>query len=682
MATAQQLFVDQFITLINTNPNLNAKVIASSPHPGIMRVTSKGTDTPWITWISAASTVTGTGTFTAKAATGSPQYAEMWFSWTLAPGDTVKLNVGAGTSVDLTYNLPVATTVDAGGFDHTGYTPGGSSGGVAVGGSGIGSAQHRRLVVMECGAASTSFGSLFALDPQDATGVAIPTFKVAQTLPAAGASLGESVYVTATRQGYVWDGTGWRDITSSPILSYANDAALQADLTQQIGVYSVATDTGNMYVMTGDGWRRIGIVEFATYADLAAYDAAIGTEAISRDMDVLFLRVDDTLGNESWIPISELVKTEAQIRATQNVAGLAAIATDTGKRYVNNGTRWIQDPIEHYATEADLLAATPIDGHLAWADDTSVVFTATGGVWNRLQGPQVTYGTTAPTTPGVGDMWFDDSANGQTLNIWTGTAWKGASGVTVGGTGSKVILPGYFNENPSQTATADDIGGLAFRYNGGVKQLWLNKGTNWSAMTPSLGDPANAGKVAIADASGNMTWTSNAGPQSNTFEFNGTQAGWVAIGRPSRYISLEGHVQMASNTSLMLVGQREGSWIDWSSVAQSYANVQYDTGGYRYTDLKSSASWEQSNAGCNISRHEGSYYLQSGKYAKYKVYISLLEDGNMVFEAWLSLLSDNSTPMFSSCMYVITGDFRNHLTQIGIKARSGNMHGTMAAQWV
>ena len=73
MATAQSLFVDQFVTLINGNPNLAARVIASSPHPGILRVTSKAADTPWITWISAASTVTGAGTFAAKAATGSPQ---------------------------------------------------------------------------------------------------------------------------------------------------------------------------------------------------------------------------------------------------------------------------------------------------------------------------------------------------------------------------------------------------------------------------------------------------------------------------------------------------------------------------------------------------------------------------------------------------------------------------------
>ena len=469
MATAQQLFVDQFVTLINNNPNLNARVIASSPHPGILRVTAKGTDSPWITWISAASSVTGTGTFASKAATGSPQYAELWFSWTLAPGDTVKLNVGAGISVDLTYNLPVGTTVDVGGFDHTGYTPGGSAGGVAVGGSGIGSAAHRRLVVMECGSASSSFGSMFALDPQDATGVAIPTFRVATSLPAAGSSQGESVYVTATRQGYVWDGTAWRDITASPIRSFANDAQLQANTTEAVGTYAVASDTGNMYVMTLDGWRRIGIVEFSTYADLIAYDAAIGTEAISRDMDVLFLRVEDGAGVESWIPISELVKTEAQILATGNVPGLAAIATDTGKRFVNNGTRWIQDPIEHYPTEADLLAATPIDGHLAWADDTSVVFTAAGGAWHRLQGPQISVGTVEPTGAATGDLWYLRSGDERGLKIWDGTdadpanhGWRDA------------------DRNPIMY-----VGAGAF--NGGN----VNRAGNWGMPAGTVPDPQN-----------------------------------------------------------------------------------------------------------------------------------------------------------------------------------------------
>ena len=145
MATAQQLFVDQFVKAINAEPNLAARVIASSPSTGLLRVTTRTTSDPRANFLLGGSTVTGAGTFTSRPVTGSPKYVELYFSWTLAPGDTVKINAGDNfQSLDLTYNLPLGTTVDAGGLDHTtiggGGGTGGGSGGVAIGGSGIGSA--------------------------------------------------------------------------------------------------------------------------------------------------------------------------------------------------------------------------------------------------------------------------------------------------------------------------------------------------------------------------------------------------------------------------------------------------------------------------------------------------------------------------------------------------------------
>ena len=388
MATSQQLFVDQFVNSINSNPNLNTRIIASSPSAGILRVTTRNADTPQIVFSLGGSTIVNkTGTFVSRAATGSPKYAELWFSWTLAPGDTVAINVGTNiTTSDVNYNLPLGTAVDPGGLNHTTIGGGGvgggggTGGGVAIGGGGIGTARNRRLVVMECGAASASFGSLFALDPQDAVGVAIPTFRVATSLPAAGSSMGEAVYITATRQGYVWDGVSWRDVTASPIRSFANDAALQADTTEPVGAYAVASDTGNMYVRTPDGWRRIGITEFATYADLVAYNAPLGAQALSHDFEVVFLRTLSG-GVPTWRPTTSYVATEAAILATPNIAGMQAVATDSARTYVNDGTRWIEQPIRHYDTEAQLLAAIPPENTLAWANDTSHIFT-----WTNAKG--------------------------------------------------------------------------------------------------------------------------------------------------------------------------------------------------------------------------------------------------------------------------------------------------------
>ena len=423
MATAQSLVVQGLIDLINSNGNINAEVIASSPSAGYIRVTARAAGTPSIGYLAGGSSVTGAGTFVSYPSTGSPKYAELAVSWTLAPGDTVKINVGDGVrSVDMTYNLPLNTVVDPGGFDHSTAAGGGGgagagAGGVIVGGSGVASAQHRRLVVVEAGSASASFGSMFALDPQDATGVAIPTFRVTNSLPAAGSALGQALYITATRQGYVWDGTDWRDITASPIRAFPNDAALQANTTEALGTYAVATDTGNLYVRTPDGWRRIGITEFSTYNDLISYAAPTGSEAVANDIDVLFLRVLEA-GVPEWKPISVMAKDEATILATQNIAGLQAVATDTGRTYVNDGTRWIEQPIRHYDTQAELLAATPPDGTLAWADDTGNVFTwATGKGWiglNTGQDDPIPVGAMMDfPTRAIPNGWLE--CNGQTI---------------------------------------------------------------------------------------------------------------------------------------------------------------------------------------------------------------------------------------------------------------------------
>ena len=77
MATAQSLIVDAFVAQINSNANLNARVIASSPSAGILRVTTRGVDTPKAGYLAAGSSVTGAGTFADKAPTGNPQYAEV-----------------------------------------------------------------------------------------------------------------------------------------------------------------------------------------------------------------------------------------------------------------------------------------------------------------------------------------------------------------------------------------------------------------------------------------------------------------------------------------------------------------------------------------------------------------------------------------------------------------------------
>jgi microcystin-dependent protein len=228
-----------------------------------------------------------------------------------------------------------------------------------------------------------SFGAMFALDPQDATGVAIPTFRVVTSLPTAGSSLGESVYVTSTRQGYVWDGVAWRDVTASPIRSFANDALLQADTTERSAPtrwpQTRATCTSERLV--------VGVASASASSPPTRTcwltTPQSGSEAVANDLNVVFLRIDDN-GTLTWQPVSTMATLEADILATQNIEGLQAVSTDSGRTYVNDGTRWVEQPIRHYDTEAELLADTPPPNTLAWANDTAHVFTYANNAWLGL----------------------------------------------------------------------------------------------------------------------------------------------------------------------------------------------------------------------------------------------------------------------------------------------------------
>ena len=93
----------------------------------------------------------------------------------------------------------------------------------------------------------------------------------------------------------------------------------------------------------------------------------------------------------------------------------------------------IEEPIAHYATEALLLAATPINGTIAWSDDTGYVFTRSANTWKRLNGPQVTVSTTEPAVKATGDMWYPTGGSSG-LQLWDGTdanpanhLWRGIS---------------------------------------------------------------------------------------------------------------------------------------------------------------------------------------------------------------------------------------------------------------
>ena len=285
----------------------------------------------------------------------------------------------------------------------------------------------RRLVVTDSDPASPEYGRLFALAPNTASAVGIPAFRFGPTKPAVGSELGEAFYETTTRRGWVWDGSGWREIAASPVVTFATEAAMLLDVSKPVGTFAVTADTGQLFVRTNAGWKLQGVKEYPTFAALAAdspVQGALGLvlsegtlwERTSTNWRLLGLReLPDTAAvvawtdpktsntgdrvlelahdvlyirtSTGWRPASLWEDTDANIRAaTWALDGQEAVATDSGRTYVHVNGAWQESPIDHYATQAALLAATPAVSQLAWADDTNHVFTwsSTTTQWTGL----------------------------------------------------------------------------------------------------------------------------------------------------------------------------------------------------------------------------------------------------------------------------------------------------------
>jgi hypothetical protein len=226
---------------------------------------------------------------------------------------------------------------------------------------------------------------------------------------------------------YIRQAAGWAFIG---IREYATAALLLAD-SPQTGAVATALDEGSLWQKQTSGWRCISL---RGLADLAAVQAWTGTTAQGAHVGDTALQIDKEIvysrTSAGWRPETIWEETEANIRAaTWPLNGQEAISSDTGRTFARIGGAWIEEPIQHYATEALLLAATVPNGTLAWADDTNVVFTRAGGTWHRISGPQVSVGTTIPTTPGAGDMFYNTASTGTGLQLYDGTQWQIAGGL-------------------------------------------------------------------------------------------------------------------------------------------------------------------------------------------------------------------------------------------------------------
>lgn len=235
------------------------------------------------------------------------------------------------------------------------------------------------------GAPNPDYGRPFALDPANATGIPIPAFRSGPVTPAIGQTAGEAFLNTTSDQAFVWDGARWQPIAPAAITVYPTDADVLNDLVAAQGTYGSARDTGNLYIKNATGWRFIGIRSYVDMATLLADPAADGSIGVAMAEQSIWLRIGG-----QWIPQSPIL----------------------------------------YTTEAILLAATPPDGTIGIAEDTGLIYCRMNGAWRRSNSPTITVAQTAPATPAVGDLHFDDATG--TGRVWSGTQWMSMNAEPIG----------------------------------------------------------------------------------------------------------------------------------------------------------------------------------------------------------------------------------------------------------
>jgi hypothetical protein len=290
--------------------------------------------------------------------------------------------------------------------------------------------------------------------------------------------------------------------------------------------------------------------------------------------------------------------------------------------------------------------------------------------------PKIAYSTTAPVAPSAGDLWYDSNSNRKLLSVWNGTAWIGTTGFGIGVAGSAVQLPGYFNQDPSATATPADTGGLAFRYSGGQTQLFLNKNTNWNAMTPMLNDPANAGKIAAADAHGNMTWATEPRFARSSADLGTAGEHLITLERPAtKMIEMWGFVMNASDFRAiprMGVGGATDAemWNFTSTSANSrvQAITHYHSGGLNVTD------------GTYFSTHQAGFSykgntivaVKGGMPLTFTLKITHMAANYWFFDMESKYLSSNNTPCKVTSSWMSEGLSASGIFRIGVQTRAWN----------
>jgi hypothetical protein len=123
---------------------------------------------------------------------------------------------------------------------------------------------------------------------------------------------------------------------------------------------------------------------------------------------------------------------------------------------------------------------SPSNGATHSAAGQTFTYDGTAGVWNPQEGTPVSTGTSAPSSPAAGDLWFDTSSGTLYFYYADGSSnqWVGVSGATgAEGSGAGVTSYANFAAFPSSGNSGGD---LAFAQDTAAVYVW--DGSAWDRM--------------------------------------------------------------------------------------------------------------------------------------------------------------------------------------------------------
>jgi hypothetical protein len=277
----------------------------------------------------------------------------------------------------------------------------------------------RRLVAMNYDAAQSSEGSLVIMPRViNQTALGIPVIQVEQTLPAAGAIIGEVVLVKSERRCYIWDGVVWSTIAPEPLQHFPDEATMNA-APAVTGQVATTDDTHHLFAAAGGTWHREGIRTYPTVADMNADPAPEGTIGVSSPEGFFVRRTAD------WMPVSsEVVADVAAADALGPTAGQGhRVYIRTERRFgFTDANRFHYQGFRFFPNEASLRLALAPEGTFAAASDSRATFIMGPNGWEHTGGWIIASRTEPQPPMAAGMIWLDIRTGSAVL--WDGTRWR------------------------------------------------------------------------------------------------------------------------------------------------------------------------------------------------------------------------------------------------------------------